>query len=381
MMVKQTLLTLFTVLLLLPPLCAGGKTEEEASAAPASPAEKVREVRTFTNQGILFIGSEPIQASVYVDGIPQPELTPLMLRGTAPGEHTIRVVKEGYLPVETTVNIPEEGPPVVVNLPLTFPFIPLRMIEEEALVINGQAVTFLNEETEITLPEGKYSLQRGNDTLLIDAVYPKETLLKGVDFALITTLAFAGAMTAEKLFTESPGEFLSSPLTLSTYGTALLLTIFDAGLRISRNRFHREWKMPDSVVEPVELSARRYFDRGERYLAMGQLAEAYTAYAVIPREFPESSVLPLALHRLSRINILNGNFTLARKGFERILKEYPHPEVFDQSCQSLAQLFAREENWEEAVSYLNQMVFIDPRLDREEIQELKNRYLQKREGE
>jgi hypothetical protein len=33
------------------------------------------------------------------------------------------------------------------------------------------------------------------------------------------------------------------------------------------------------------------------------------------------------------------------------------------------------------VSYLNQMVFIDPRLDRREVQELKNRYLEKREGE
>jgi len=379
-MVKQTLITVFTVLLLLPFLHAGGKTEEKAPAAPASPPEKVREVRTFTNQGILFIGSEPIQASVYVDGIPQPELTPLMLRGVAPGEHTIKVIKEGYLPVEATVNLPEEGSPVVFNAPLTFPFVSLRMLEEEALMVNGEGVTFLTEERTVTLPTGKYSLQRGNDSLLIDAVYPKETLLKGVDFALITTLAFAGAMTAEKLFTESPGELFSSPLTLSTYGTALLLAIFDTGLRISRNRFHQEWKKPDSVVEPVELSARRYFDRGERYLAMGQLAEAYTAYAVIPREFPESSVLPLALHRLSRINILNGNFTLARKGFERILREYPHPGVFDQACQSLAQLYAREENWEEAVSYLNQMVFADPQLDREEMEELKTRYLQRQEG-
>ena len=327
MMVKQILLTVFTVIFFLSPLHAGGKAEEELPLEATPGSEDLREVRTFTSQGIVFIGSEPIQAAVYLNGIPQSELTPLMLRGVAPGEHVIKVVKDGYLPVETTVDVPEEGPPAVINTPLTFPFVPLRMIEEEALMINGETVTFVNEEMEITLPEGNYTLRRGNDSLRIDAVYPRDPLLKGVDFALITTLTFAGALTTERLINGSAQELLSSPLTPSTYSTALLLAIFDTGLRISRSRFHREWKMPESVVEPVELSARRYFDRGERYLAMGQLAEAYTAYAVIPREYPESSVLPLALHRLSRINILNGNFTLARKGFERILKEYPHPDV------------------------------------------------------
>ena len=364
-MVKQIPLALFALLLPLLPLHAGGSAEETAPPEPDLTPQKTREVRTFTSQGILFISSEPIQAAVYLDGVPQPEMTPLILRGIAPGEHRIRIVKEGYLPLEETLTIPEEDLPVAYNAPLTFPFVSLRMIEEEALVVNGKAVPFRDEAMEVTLPEGKYTLQRSNDRLIIDAVYPKETLLKGVDFALAATLVFAGAMTAERLFTESPGELLSSPLTLSTYGTALLLAIFDTGLRIGRNKFHRDWEMPERVVEPVELSARRYFDRGERYLAMGQLTEAYTAYAEIPQEFPESSVLPLALHRLSRINILNGNFTLAQNGFERILKEYPHPEVYDQSCQSLAQLHAREENWEEAVSYLNQMVFIDPHLNRE----------------
>lgn len=201
-----------------------------------------------------------------------------------------------------------------------------------------------------------------------------------MDFALLTTLLFAGGITANQLLLDSPSGLLTSPLVLTSYGGTLLLTALDVGLRIQRRRFFRDWA-PPPPIQRGELSARDYFRRGERYFAMGRLPEAYQAFGAIPRDYPESALLPLALHRLSRINVLNGNILLAQEGYERLLKEYPHPEIYDRTCQSLAQLYARQEKWDKALFFLEQIVFLDHRLSREEVEEQMQTYRARLEEE
>lgn len=73
-------------------------------------------------RGVLFLTSEPIHAAVYLDGEPQPETTPLVLRNLTAGSHDIIIVKEGYLPYEGSVEIPQGGSPATYHTVLTFPF-------------------------------------------------------------------------------------------------------------------------------------------------------------------------------------------------------------------------------------------------------------------
>ncbi len=326
--------------------------------------------------GILFLTSEPIHAAVYVNGVPQPETTPLLLRNLSPGSYEIQLIKDGFLPHRGEVVIPEEDLVQTYHGALSFPFFSSRILGEDKVFLNQELLEGRSDESplELTLPTGLYLVQREAEHLTLEPRYPRESLLKGVDFALITALLFAGGITANQIINEDALSLLTSPLALSSYGGALLLTSLDLGLRLQRRRFFRDWGRIPTETAGDQISAPEYFRRGERSIALGQLSEAYQSFTAIPRYYPESSYLPLALHRLSRINILNGNMPLAMEGFERIFKEYPHPDIFDQTCQSLAQLSARRGNWERALYYLEQMVFLDPQFSREEMEGLAKTY-------
>lgn len=58
----------------------------------------------IVHTAVLNITSEPRNASVIVDGISFSDRTPAVLETILPGEHTVRLEKEGYLPWETVLN-------------------------------------------------------------------------------------------------------------------------------------------------------------------------------------------------------------------------------------------------------------------------------------
>jgi len=57
--------------------------------------------------GLFKVTTNPAGATLYIDGLPQPEKTPCTVTIPA-GSHRIRLVKEGYKPTEDTINI-EDG--------------------------------------------------------------------------------------------------------------------------------------------------------------------------------------------------------------------------------------------------------------------------------
>ncbi|MEK7619910.1 MAG: PEGA domain-containing protein [Patescibacteria group bacterium] len=58
----------------------------------------------IVHTAVLNISSEPRNASVLVDGTSYSDRTPAVLETILPGEHTVRLEKEGYLPWETVLD-------------------------------------------------------------------------------------------------------------------------------------------------------------------------------------------------------------------------------------------------------------------------------------
>ena len=54
--------------------------------------------RTYQRTGLLSVSSVPKGARVLVDAIPQKERTPALMEGLTPGEHEVRLEKDGYQP-------------------------------------------------------------------------------------------------------------------------------------------------------------------------------------------------------------------------------------------------------------------------------------------
>lgn len=62
----------------------------------------------------LSLETEPIGASIFVDGKPYPDRTPVRIVDLKPGLHTIRVEKENYLPYTTEIELREGD---IINIP------------------------------------------------------------------------------------------------------------------------------------------------------------------------------------------------------------------------------------------------------------------------
>lgn len=65
----------------------------------------------------LSVTADPVGATVLVDGKPVGK-TPMVVRGIAPGPHTVRVEGEGRSPSELRIEFPREGPPTPLHVAL-----------------------------------------------------------------------------------------------------------------------------------------------------------------------------------------------------------------------------------------------------------------------
>ncbi len=85
----------------------------------------------------LTVSSEPAGAAVYVDGTRAGE-TPLSIEGVTSGDHTVRLVKDGYLENSRVVSVPAIGRSLQVRLTPTKPRPYAAMqVEEEPFEAEG----------------------------------------------------------------------------------------------------------------------------------------------------------------------------------------------------------------------------------------------------
>ena len=66
-------------------------------------------IETTSAAGTLSVASEPAAATVYVDGELRGE-TPLSLEGLSPGDHRVKLVKEGYLENSRVLSLKTDRP-------------------------------------------------------------------------------------------------------------------------------------------------------------------------------------------------------------------------------------------------------------------------------
>src|SRR6185436_19772417 len=87
----------------------GVRPQPDAAAGTMRPASDATAANANASLGRLLVRSTPSGATVLVDGREQGE-TPIAIRDLARGTHRVRLVRDGYAPVERQVVITASRP-------------------------------------------------------------------------------------------------------------------------------------------------------------------------------------------------------------------------------------------------------------------------------
>ncbi|MBI9104555.1 MAG: PEGA domain-containing protein [Spirochaetales bacterium] len=311
----------------------------------------------------LFIISDPMGARIILDKTPLEEKTPCLLREIEAGPHKIQLHMEGKVTEIFELEPGEGEETVIIRKSLVGPFFSAAFRNEEKLSINGSPIDAADKV--VNLPVGLYNIDR-DAGLSIEESFPGNSALRGVTMAFLTSLLYAGGLTLENILDDSE-EFEITPLMATSWGVTALLGLGDLKLLADRGKFKRsreEANLSPDIPSPASL-----YSEAERFMSRGNLDTAFSWYSKIITGHPESIYMPQALYKLSKINIVNGNISLARAGLEELHTSYPLPELYDKVCHTLAGLYARENQLEKSEKYLDAMLFLDPLFTRDEIQE------------
>jgi len=316
------------------------------------------------SQSVLFLSSSPINAQVIHNGEPLAGETPLLLRDLAPGKHTFELRKQGYPARRVTLEL-AAGEVKTQILDLTGGTFQPAFLNETELVLAGKPEKTVG--VLFQLPEGDYRVRRKGEGLVVEPRYRYQGAITGLNISLPLALAFSGLLTVYDLLTPPDGPLPLSAATLSSYGVTAGLAGFDLVLHLKRRSFRKAYSYSVSSLQESPHVARELYDRAEGLLAQDRREEALHFYGLVLHEHKDSVYLPQALFKSAKIHFLTEDDTLAILEFQLLVNRYPLADLYDKSQKSLADLYARQGDFQESLAHLDAMVFADPLYSREDI--------------
>ena len=323
----------------------------------------------------VFVLSEPIGASIRIDGSLSEERTPALVFLPF-GEYEIELRKLGYGDGKATVTV-YEGDVTTLFWNLAEGSIALSLPEEsEALV--SESLTDLGSRY-VSLSDGSYLITRDEALVRIDPVYPRQGALNTARTVAVVSAIAAGILSLDYVVS-GEGPIYERPLLMTSYVSTLTAGSVAVGLGTRRNRYLAQEHARVQPAANLTTAARQELVLAEAQLAAGDLAEARSTYVGLLERYPETQFVSEALFRVARIYTLTNDISTAILTLRKTIHEYPHPDIYDRACKSLADLLFAQERFEESLSYLDRMLFLDPLYSPEEIEEYRQVIRQARDA-
>jgi len=301
----------------------------------------------------VFVDTDPVGARLAVDGVVQPEGTPVLLRGLAPGNHRLAVWKDGYRTTYRTVEV-TAGAVAAVELSLP-PESALLSFPQTAVVRDGLG-TMEAEGRQFRVPTGSYSLTTEDGGLQLTPAFPDEGLrvAAGWGLGLLATASVASA--ASDVWHVSTGWSYSPTMVTAGLLAATLLELpWYLAIEGRKARFLREASGKSLLAAEFPPLASGLSTQADQALESGDLAAAEAALTQLVTGAPESRLVGSAWFRLARIHAVTGRRSLALGEYRLVADTYPQPETFDRSRKALADLLEAEGRPAEALAQLEQM--------------------------
>jgi tetratricopeptide (TPR) repeat protein len=329
-----------------------------AAASPLSAESGDRE------ESVLFVISTPLGASVALDGESLTDKTPLLIRQLDEGKHFLTISKEGYSDQKFDFNI-EKGERKVVDLQLRRPGFDLYFPSERSVLFNDSEADSVGAV--FGLEEGTYNVSRRNQTLRVQPRFPQQRWMDALHIAIPIFLGLTTYLTLDTILNPPDTDFSVPPAVLASHIMSATLIGVDIGLAVSKANYMRSFSVDMTSREESEMYAREQYEKGEELLAEGDLQNALLNYASITESHAKSKYYPYSLYKQAKIRYLLGEPSQALVGFQKIVTEYPLPEVYDKSQKNLADIYVEQGDFDKGIEHLNAMVFLDPFYTREDI--------------
>lgn len=315
----------------------------------------------------LFVISAPIRAEAIVDGTPA-GTTPLLARDLAPGEHSVELIKPGYVRMTLTANL-GEGETGEIRVTLEPNLFAAAFAAPETIVAG---VPYSRQDARFLLPAGTYEFSRTGASLTLDPVYPNESALRALRVAMPVVVVAAAISTIEDMFVQDSSRsyftsFFPSPGTFAAWTAAAASTGFLAALSRDKARYEAETVVREYAGALTEAEAERMFGQAEQALETGNLGSALTSYSRVFADGGDSEYVPPALYKAARIYGISGDSETALALFELLVRDYPVPETYDRALKSISNIELGREHYARAVAALKRMVFVDDLYDRAEV--------------
>lgn len=318
-------------------------------------------------ESVLLVNSVPLGAEVLVNGTPV-GTTPVVLRGLAPGEVDLELLKPGHRPVARMVTIEADSASVVEVELEADAFV--ATLSARRTRVDGQELG--RQESRLVLPAGTWSFESDGTSLVLNPVYPHEGAIAAARIATIVGLATSILATVEDVLlgrAESLFPYqLPTPSTIAAWTATAAAGGFWWALAADRRSWleARTIRTFDRGLTAAE--SERLYEDAELALGAGNLAIALAGYTAIVAEGGDSEYVPQSLYKAAQIYGATGETRLAARLYRILIADYPAPDVYDRCLKALADIAAGAGDTQAALDLLDLMVFVDPLHSREEIE-------------
>lgn len=222
--------------------------------------------RAQTEAGALFITSTPYGAEVLLNGTAQEKRTPLLLRDIPPG---------GYTGRDGSIEVPPEG---AGHLDLTLTPLTVGVIAPENHRVHHPGSPGGEDTRYLAVPPGSYHFQLDAGKFRIDPVYPRQSMIDGLGFALPLFLLVTATLIAGEMLNPRGTELPVSPELLSTGAVSAGLLTLDIALHAGRRAYRRTAVREPLTPLPGTDSEQLLFALAERILEQGNLENSFQLF-------------------------------------------------------------------------------------------------------
>ncbi|MBI9109176.1 MAG: PEGA domain-containing protein [Spirochaetales bacterium] len=304
----------------------------------------------------IFIVSDPLGASVILDGDPVDGKTPLLLGSVQAGSHIIEIEIDGYSKIKTELT-------VLCDEPQEYYF----SLRPEFITLKLPA-RGTNEEKVIKVVQGVYDINPNTEGISIQPQYPFQGIIDGLNLAIPLLTIFSVAMTINEIQNPHYSEAVVSPFVIGSFVLGSVLTAGDVALHVHKSRLKENDFGNFADASSSKMEAEEIFKTGNIMLRKGEFSSALGEYEKIIENHKTSIYFPLAIYKTGTIKMILYRLDEAEEDFRFIVNKVPLPEIFDNSLRKLAELAIRKSRYDEALSYLDRILFICESPSKEEIQ-------------
>ena len=330
----------------------------------------------------IFINSNPINADIIINGVQIDDKTPAVIRNVEESKINIVIKKQGFFNYKVKTEFKDKNY-IIADVILTSITFSLLFPENVTLLVGNTEQDAPILLTDLKL--GSYNFNRKESSIKFDYEYP----LRPFTYVGIATTAatFTGAvicglaalMINQQVNNMDPDNNDLDIVRTRLNAQAEMLGFFaigfsggavasggtTAGLAISEYFWKRKNIVKVKTKNEQEKFDYEIYNQANSYFNIGDWTRSIQFFETVIKEFPNSKFVSLAYYNLGQLYSIQEDTDNASKYWNIFIDDYPLADYYDSVMKNLADIYFNNNQFITARKYLDNILFIEDKLNRE----------------